>query len=569
MSEHPATAQAETIAFLMQPQSYGAGNGVVERIDTHGAMVFLVGDCAYKLKRAVKLPYFDFSTPDKRHAVVERELALNRRTAPELYLGVEPIRRGTDGGLHLGGEGEAVDWLVVMRRFPEAAVLDRLSAAGRLDPALMPRLAQRIRQFHEDAARTADAPWLASLAHIIDTLEETLLRERAGALAPTAADYLRRLRQELHERTPLLRQRQADGFVRHCHGDLHLKNIVLQDDEPVLFDALEFDENLATIDVLYDLAFLLMDLWHRGARQEANTVLGAYFQSSGHEREWAGLALLPLFLSLRAAIRTMVSVDSLAVVPDDARAGTEQAVRDYMALAVELLVPRAPMLVCVGGLSGTGKTTVARALAPAIGAVPGAIHLRSDVERKMMFGLEPLSHLPAEAYHPEVGERLYRRLCDQASAILRAGHAVILDAGFREAGQRDAAAALAAAAGVPFRALWLQADPERLLARVSSAQRDASDAGPDVVKRQLQSAAVSLPDGWQPVDANAGIEQTIACASGAPALNGPWRKNHPAHADPQPKIESWGNPGWPLMQSDRLHRAFSYYLGLRREKRPC
>ena len=515
MNEHAATDQAETIAFLLQPQSYGPGYGDVERIDTHGAIVFLVRDRAYKLKRAVKLPYFDFSTPDKRHAVCERELGLNRRTAPELYLGVEPVRRGTDGRLHLGGEGEAVDWLIVMRRFPEAAVLDRLSAAGRLDPALMPRLAQRIRQFHEDAERIEEAPWLASLARIIDTLEETLLGGRAATLVPTAARFLQGLRQELHDRAPLLRQRQADGFVRRCHGDLHLKNIVLQGDEPVLFDALEFDENLATIDVLYDLAFLLMDLWHRGARQEANIVLGSYFQGNGHEREWAGLGLLPLFLSLRAAIRAMVSVHALAVVPDDRRAETEQAVRDYMALAADLLMTRAPMLVCIGGLSGTGKTTVAHALAPAIGAVPGAIHLRSDVERKLMFGLEPLSRLPAEAYQPDVSERLYRRLRDQASAILRAGHAVILNSGFREAGQRDAAAALAAAIGVPCRALWLHADPERLLARVTQRERDASDAGPDVVKRQLQSAAVSVPEGWEPIDANAGVAQTTALARAA------------------------------------------------------
>ena len=509
--EHPAE-QAETVAFLMRPESYGQGIADVERIDTHGAMVFLAGDRAYKLKRAVKLPYLDFSTPDKRRAVSERELAINRRTAPDLYLDVIAIRRDGEGHLHLGGEGDVVDWLIAMRRFPEDAVLDRLSVRGKLDPALMPRLAKTIRRFHQDAAQAKDAPWLLSLAHIIDTLEETLLGGDARALALEPAPYLARLRQELHDRTPLLRERQADGYVRRCHGDLHLKNIVLLDGEPVLFDALEFDENLATIDVLYDLAFLLMDLWHRGAKDEANLVLSTYLEGKRQPGEWAGLTLLPLFLSLRAAIRAMVGVHSLAVVSENARHGAEQAVRDYLALAVDLLTHQPPLLICIGGLSGTGKTTVARALAPTIGAVPGAIHLRSDVERKLMFDVEPLSPLSATAYSADANDKLYCRLLDQAAAILRAGHSVILDAGFREPGQRDAAAKLAEQAKVTFRGLWLQADPERLMARVAQRQNDASDAGAEVVRRQLQSSAFPPPSAWDLIDANESLEETLASA---------------------------------------------------------
>jgi aminoglycoside phosphotransferase family enzyme len=452
MEQDHTADQAETIAFLMRPESYGQGVVEVERIDTHGAMVFLAGDRAYKLKRAVKLPYLDFSTPDKRRAVSERELAINRRTAPNLYLDVIAIRRDGEGRLHLGGEGEAVDWVIAMRRFPEDAVLDWPSVTGKLDPALMPRLASRVRRFHQDAAQAKDAPWLPNLAHIIDTLEEALLGADARALALPAAPYLARLRQELRERAPLLRERQAEGYVRRCHGDLHLKNIVLLDDEPILFDALEFDENLATIDVLYDLAFLLMDLWHRGARDEANLVVSSYFEGDRQIGEWAGLALLRLFLSLRAAIRAMVGVHSLSVVSQDDRRNAEQAIRDYLALAIELLTHQPPLLVCIGGLSGTGKTTIARALAPTIGAVPGAIHLRSDIERKRMFGVEPLSTLPATAYSNEVSDKLYRRLFDEAAAILRTGHSVILDASFREPAQRDAAAKLAQQERVAFRA---------------------------------------------------------------------------------------------------------------------
>jgi uncharacterized protein len=240
-------------------------------------------------------------------------------------------------------------------------------------------------------------------------------------------------------------------------------------------------------------------------------VLSSYFETDRQIGEWAGLALLPLFLSLRAAIRAMVGVHSLAVMSQDERSDAEQAIRDYLALAIDLLTQQPPLLVCIGGLSGTGKTTIARALAPTIGAVPGAIHLRSDIERKLMFGVEPLSPLPATAYSVEVSDKLYRCLFDEAAAILRTGHSVVLDAGFREPGQRDAAAKLAEQERVAFRALWLQADPRRLIARVAQRRNDASDASAEVVRRQLQTSALP-PTDWDLIDANGSVEQTLAQA---------------------------------------------------------
>lgn len=509
--------QADIVAFLMRPASYSAKAGEIQRVDTHGAMVFLIGDRAYKLKRAVKLPYFDFSTAEKRRRACERELTINRRTAPDLYLDLVPIRRDAGGGLRFGGEGEAIDWVVVMKRFPEEALLDRMSAGGQLDPALMPKLARVIRHFHRESEPKTDAAWLPGLAHIVETLEQTLLGE-AAALDLAAAPYLDALRGELREQTPLLRERQAEGHVRRCHGDLHLKNIVLLDGEPVLFDAIEFDEDLATIDVLYDLAFLLMDLWHRGVRNEANAVLGAYFEGDERLSDLAGLRLLPFFLSLRAAIRAMVGVHALPVTPADRRSKAEQGVRGYTVLARSLLTRQPPALICVGGLSGTGKTIIARGLAPAVGAIPGAIHLRSDVERKLMFGVEPTSPLPPEAYGEDVGRRVYQHLLDKAAAILRAGHSAIIDARFSRPEHREAAARLVNETGASFRGLWLEASPEQMIARVEQRRNDASDAGREVVLQQLQSPP-RRPGDWTVLDANGGPDQTLATAREACRLS--------------------------------------------------
>lgn len=506
MTQEAPRDQAEVIAFLMQPASYEGGTDAVERIDTHGALIFLAGDRAYKLKRAVKLPYFDFSTIEKRRKVCERELAINRRTAPDLYLDVLAIRRGPGGRLAFGGEGEVLDWVVAMRRFPDEALLDRLCASGQLDPALMPPLAHVIRQFHAEAEESRDAPWLPALARIIDTLDETLLGQDAAPLGLDVGQFLSRLRAELAHREPLLGQRQQQGHVRRCHGDLHLKNIVLLDDKPVLFDALEFDEVLASIDVLYDLAFLLMDLWHRGREAEANAVLNAYCERGA---AWEGLALLPLFLSLRAAIRAMVGVHALPVMAEGERGEAENGIRAYVALARDLLTPPPPRLVCVGGLSGSGKTTISRRLAPLIGACPGAIHLRSDVERKLMFGVEPTARLASSTYAPEISHEVHSRLNANALTILRAGHSVIIDSVFQGEGEAELAGQVARDAGAPFLGLWLEAGAEQMIARVEHRHNDASDADREVVSRQLQSG-ITRPEGWRAVDASGDPEATLA-----------------------------------------------------------
>jgi aminoglycoside phosphotransferase family enzyme/predicted kinase len=498
--------QAEVIAFLMSPDSYPDGVEQVARIDTHCAIVFLAGNRAYKLKRAVKLPYLDFSTLERRRRFCERELEINRLTAPDLYLGVCPVVRDAAGGLGIGGEGEAVDWLLVMKRFDDDALLDHLATTHGLNAPLMERLARAIWRFHEKAPVVRDAHWLASLDRIIGDLGSTLCNPDTAATVLDFQPTLDAIGARLTADTALLGARQQAGFVRRCHGDLHLNNIVLIDGQPTLFDAIEFDEELATIDVLYDLAFLIMDLWHRDMPGQANAVLNAYFQREVQPGEWNGLALLPLFLALRAGIRAMVSMHKLLLRcgNDTERQAAIGGVHSYARLAGEVLEPQKPQLIVIGGLSGTGKTTLAQAIAAHIGTPPGAIHLRSDVERKLMYGVEMTHRLPPETYTPEARDAVYQRVLARAECVLRAGHPVVVDAVFLDAQSREEVRALAARTGAAFRAFWLEAETLQMMARVSHRRDDASDADPPVVVQQLITA--TRPDDWRRVSTRGDVQ---------------------------------------------------------------
>jgi hypothetical protein len=498
--------QSATIDFLSEPGSYPHAPKAVERIDTHGAVIFLAGERAYKLKRAVKLAYLDFSSLEKRRAVCERELALNRVTAPELYLGLLPVRRDAHGGRSFDGEGEIVDWVIEMRRFCADQLFDALAKAGRLEPGLLERLAQAVERFHAQAPQHKQCAWPDSLGQVTKTVTDAFAHVELAELGLDAA--IAGLRGALASGGPLLNARREAGLVRRCHGDLHLKNIVLIGGEPRLFDALEFDEELATVDVLYDLGFLLMDLWHRGLRGEANLVLNHYFACEPSGIEWAGLALLPLFLSLRAGVRAMVGLDGLALAQGEQRSALRDETRSYAALAMALVAPPPPRLIAIAGLSGTGKTTVARALAPWIGAAPGALHLRSDLERKALFGAGPAQRLSAEAYDEQANARVYARLAAKAETILGARHPVVLDATFMREEDRAALAALAGRSGVRLEAVWLEADAAQMASRVTARRGDASDADAAIVQRQLSESAEPPPN-WRKVDARGSSEATI------------------------------------------------------------
>ncbi|MGP1395269.1 MAG: AAA family ATPase [Inquilinaceae bacterium] len=504
-ASHIVEDQSAATAFLADPAHHG-GQPVV-RIDTHGAMVFLAGDRAYKLKRAVDYPYMDLSSLALREAACHAEIVLNRRTAPDLYLEARAIRRRPDGALEWDGEGPAVDWVVVMRRFDQDGLFDRLAARGALTPDLVDALADEIAAFHENASRHGDGGASAAMRWVAeDNVAE--LKESPALFAP---DRVARLSQAgaaaLDRVGPALDRRAAEGFVRRCHGDLHLRNVCLIDGRPIIFDCIEFNDALATIDVLYDLAFLLMDLDHAGLREMGNRALNRYLSRTG---DYAGLAALPLFLSARAAVRAKVGASMAATAGEETDGALGRQAAGYLDSAIAYLNPPPPFLIAVGGLSGTGKTEIARRLAPGTGAAPGAVILRSDVFRKRAFGVPETQRLDASAYRPEVTADIYGALETAAGEVLAAGHAAIADAVFADPAERAAIEDVAKAAGVPFVGIWLEAPEEVLKQRVGQRVGDASDADARVVARQ---AAYDIgPLTWSRVDASPAPDRVAAAA---------------------------------------------------------
>lgn len=493
------TGQAEAVAFLGD----GAGLGhPAERIDTHGAIVFLIGDRALKMKRAVTYDYMDLSTVEKRRTLLEREFALNRRAAPSIYRAVIPVTREPDGPLALDGEGEAVEWLLSMRRFPPEAELTHVARAHGISDALAQDLGRAVARYHRDAP-VKDADGATLLGEVLDELER-VFAGMAGDI--DAQDIIRQGRAMLSARAKTLRARTGAGLIRRCHGDLHLRNIVLLDGVPTPFDALEFDERLATCDTLYDLAFLLMDLLHRGFAHPANMVLNTYMGEMPHDMADAGLDILPLCLALRASIRAMVALQTADVATGADDEGEEASA--YLTEARAYLSPPPPVLLAIGGFSGSGKTTIARAIAHQIGPSPGAIHLRSDVTRKRLMGVEPQAPLGSEGYTSDISAQTYRAIRQQAAQILSQSHAALLDAVHSDADDRAAAARIAEDASCRFVGIWLETPLATRRSRVAGRGPDASDADTQVVEQQEQ--ADPGPVGWHRIDAGRSIDAITA-----------------------------------------------------------
>ena len=503
-----SASQAPVFTLLAEPATHGGAE--VKRIDTHAASVFLAGTRALKVKRAVRFPFLDYSTLDRRKQACEAELEVNRTFAPDIYRRVLPITRGPDGRLALGGDGTPVEWAVEMRRFDENATLDRLADAGKIDAELAEALGRTVAAAHARMTAVEPEDWINAIADYIE--EHVAAFGDAPDVFPLAAfDMLAlRSRQEYGRIRPLLLERGRRGFIRHIHGDLHLGNIVLLDGRPVLFDAIEFSPLIASGDLFYDLAFLLMDLTERGLEGAANIVLNRYLIETGRPEDIDALAMLPLFLSMRAAIRAKVTAARLKQPATEPRAAIARSARQYFDFACRFISPAPPMLLAVGGLSGTGKSVLARALAPGLAPAPGAVVLRSDVERKLMLGNSESDPLPAEAYAPDVTGRVYATIADKARRAVAAGHSAIVDAVFARPQERTIMAQSARALGVPFHGLFLVADLDTRLARVGGRSRNASDADAAVARSQ-ESYDLGTLD-WARVDASGTPEETLAHA---------------------------------------------------------
>ena len=461
------------------------------RIDTACARVFLTPERAFKIKRRVELGYLDYSTLELRRWALDRELRFNRAAAPDIYRTVRAISRGADGGLEFDGDGEPVEFALEMRRFDENAVLAAQPWA--VDGALADSLGRTVAGFHASAPLRPQGGGgralkftIDSNAHLLRDLAPRLGAERVEAVvAATDAAFF------THQ--ALLDARAVGGFARHCHGDLHLGNILLEDGRPILFDCIEFNDTLSDVDVQYDIAFLLMDLDFRRRRDVAVRVLSAYLDEAARSfgpELWDGLAALPLMLAVRAAVRAHVWAHS----------GDDAAASAYLDAALAHLSPPPPRLAAVGGLSGTGKSTFARLIAPGLGASPGAVILRTDEVRKRLMGVPPDSRLPASAYGPGFYEQVYDTLFSEAGQALAAGRAVVLDATFISPELRSRAEALARRAGVPFAGVWLEAPAEVLAARIGARHGDASDATVETLQMQIDREVGDIA--WTRVDAS-------------------------------------------------------------------
>jgi aminoglycoside phosphotransferase family enzyme/predicted kinase len=499
--------QAEVFSFLSDPATFGL-TAPVRRFDTHGAAVFLAGGDAYKVKRAVRFPFMDFSTLEKRRAACEAEIAVNKPNAPDIYLGVAPIVR-TAHGLGLGAPGEVVEWAVHMRRFDEEATLDRLADRQALPLEVFAKLAWVILRSHRSAPVRDGEAATRALERYLDQNDEAFAARpdlfEPGRARRLAADA----RAGLAARRNLLVERGKAGYVRRCHGDLHLRNIALIDGEPVLFDAVEFDDGIASGDELYDLAFLLMDLEERGLRRAGNLLLNRYLWESD-EAQLSGLAALPIFLSIRSAIRAKVIAAGLDHLRGEARDRAGAEASRYFWFAEAFLTPAPARLLAVGGLSGTGKSTLAADLAPRLGRVPGAVLLRSDIERKRLFNVAETEKLPGSAYGETANEAVYERLCRKAALALRAGQAVVVDAVHSRAEERIAVEAVALRLGAAFSGLWLEAPLSLRLDRVGRRERDASDADAAVAAAQPSPPTGAMT--WRRLDASADSPATCAAA---------------------------------------------------------
>jgi len=457
-------------------------------LETHISYVLLTGRYAYKIKKAVELAFLDFRTLEARRLFCEREVRLNRRLAPALYLGVVPIQGDTEAPV-LGGDGPAIEYAVKMLEFPQDALASTLLARGALGAADIDALAANIASFHKTIDIASATGAHGTPAGILRLALQNVTE--IDGLATSEAEHreVARLREwtenEYHRRGRVLQLRLEQGFVRECHGDLHLGNIARMDGELVVFDGIEFNDDMRWIDTMSEVAFTIMDLEHRGRAELSHRFLNAYLEHTG---DYAGLAVLSFYLVYRALVRAKVALLRAAQEEEVAASASRSEAGRHLALAAKYAAAPHPALIITCGLSGSGKTTGSQAFLERVGAV----RVRSDVERKRRHGVAALERssnaVDVALYTPRETDGTYERLKHLARSIVEAGWTVVVDATFLRRGQRQTFRDLATALRVPFAILSFNAPAATLRKRIAERHAhgaDASDADLGVLSYQI------------------------------------------------------------------------------------
>jgi uncharacterized protein len=474
-----------------------------EIMETHISRLFLAGKRVFKLKRAVKLPYVDFSTPELRLEACQKEVAFNAPSAPGLYLGAHKIVRDAAGILSLDGEGELIDAAIEMVRFSQDALLDSVAQAGGLTPQLMTETVRRIALFHAQTPVARNESGAANIAGVLDINEAGFATSNVFS-ADELLSFHQAFRDRLQRHSALLDKRAENGKVRRCHGDLHLRNIFLQEGVPCLFDCIEFNDKIATVDVLYDIAFLLMDLWHRDLPDLTNLAANRYLDFTDNDD---GFVLLPFFMAIRAAVRAHITATLVVEGGHDPETLVREA-RSYFRLAIDLLQDSPPQLIAIGGFSGSGKSTVADLICARIVPPPGARLIESDRRRKALHGVPVETRLGAEAYRSEVSDQVYAEMARLSHEILAAGGSVVADAVFNGEARRRLVEESAGETGAAFSGFWLDLPDDELAHRVAARRQGASDATLEVLAQQIAAGTGKLD--WRHLDAARPADQIVA-----------------------------------------------------------
>ena len=506
-------SQSRLVEALHDPACYPHPMQPIRIIETHISIVVLTGPFAYKIKKPVDLGFLDFTTLEKRRLYCDEELRLNSRFAPEIYLDVVRIC-GTPQTPRIGGTGEVIEYAVRMREFLQEALADRVLARGELTPRQVDALSAGIARFHSDAPRSSRIDGFSTpeavLAPALQNFAQIRLLPGQAEFMPVLEKVEAWTRQEHGRLREILAGRKREGLVRECHGDLHLGNIVILEGEPRAFDCIEFNPELRWIDVMNEVAFVVMDFQAAGRTDFARRFLNGYLEATG---DYAGLRVLRYYCAYRAMVRAKVMLmraGQQGCTPEDHASATALFGR-YLSVAAGCAQPSRSFVLITHGFSGSGKTTLSQPLVE----LTGAIRVRSDVERKRMHGLAPKdrpgSGIAEGLYRPEATESTYGRLLDLAGIVVEAGHGVIVDATFLQRRQRDMFRALAARAGVPFLIVDFTAGEEILRSRIrarSERGADASDADLAVLEHQLGT--------HEPFQADE-HESVFACDTSGPA----------------------------------------------------